>query len=290
MTSSSSIPYSLRGQRTVHIEKTKQITPLNAFRYPVTCWEEMSSLLQERLLQIRHVVCEVFGWDDDIDLWLAGSQISGRSSSGKPDIDFAYFNPRIGEYNLQTMYQKCREIAQRLPFKIDGHPLRQPLPRTGKGTPGQRGAAIFVHWPDSRNNNDNDNDIYTPLEKGLSFPITRMEQLPSLVYRRIQQVYQILKEKSTILFSSYPNLNPDSPRLYLLGSQIHGRSKSLQGRKADIDLFLIWKSLAHLSPLVWKSFLQKVIQQLEFQVDITLQTTTQHFGSEVLFVPYEEKE
>lgn len=138
-----------RSIQTHHLKRQKLSTPLDASHYPITQWDEMSPTLQQRLLEIRRVVCKVFGWDQ-IDMWLTGSQISGKSSSGHPDIDVTYYNPSIYKCNPRTIHQKCFQIAQELPFKLDGGPRRTPLPREGSGTPGQRGAFIRVWWPDDK--------------------------------------------------------------------------------------------------------------------------------------------
>ena len=142
----------------------------------------------------------------------------------------------------------------------------------------------------TNNNNNNNNNIYTPLLSSRHYPITKIQQLfPYLVYRRVQSIYTILYDLSSFYFSKYNVPIVDKPRLYLLGSQVHGQSKSPRGQQADIDLFLVWKTLAQMSPCIWQAFIRQVKKQAGFRVDIGLQITSARFGPEVLFVPYEEK-
>ena len=139
--------------QTHHIKRQKLPTPLDASQYPVTQWNEMSPTLQQRLLELRAAVCDTFGWER-VDMWLTGSQVSGKSASGNPDIDVVYYHPSIHKYTPQTIHQNCFQIAQKISFKLDGGPCRTPFPRDGRGIPGYRGAYIRVWWPDEDEAND----------------------------------------------------------------------------------------------------------------------------------------
>ena len=53
-------------------------------------------------------------------LYLYGSQMKGRSSSGQPDIDLMFYHPDLDKKGLGTrLFQGCLKIRRALDFRLD---------------------------------------------------------------------------------------------------------------------------------------------------------------------------
>ena len=104
--------------------------------------------------------------------------------------------------------------------------------------------------------------IFTPLQQPIHshYPITNHSHLHFLVRERIQCVYKHLQD----LIGHTHDI-----RLFLTGSQVHGRSKSKNGYQADIDLFLICPILETLSAPRRQALINQVQKRVGFRVDIS---------------------
>ena len=121
--------------------------------------------------------------------------------------------------------------------------------------------------------------MFTPLQQPISthYPIPNPSRLSPLVRERIQCVYRHLYD---VIGAYGPTRDL---RLFLTGSQVHGRSKSEGGRQADIDLFLICPTLETLSVPLRQSLINRVKRRVGFRVDIS-HTNQDRFDRWTFFV------
>jgi len=58
-------------------------------------------------------------------MWLFGSQVTGRSHTGQPDIDLKVYHPSFAR--TAPMTEEMKRVKDGLNFKVDIFYLRKPL-------------------------------------------------------------------------------------------------------------------------------------------------------------------
>lgn len=100
-------------------------TPLDADYYPLTDFKNASPLLKERVSMIRRALELTYSLgnnDPNLKMWLFGSQVKGTSGSGNPDIDVAFYHPRLGIPGPLLSHEELTRLAkviELLTFAVD---------------------------------------------------------------------------------------------------------------------------------------------------------------------------
>ena len=108
-----------------HQYPEKEPTPLlPSAHYPITHINQASEILKKRVHQIRVDLLRVLELESDPKttfMWIYGSQVHGRSRSGKPDIDFYFFHPELPQRESLgwVMWQLQYLMIYKWSFRVD---------------------------------------------------------------------------------------------------------------------------------------------------------------------------
>ena len=97
----------------------KDSTPLESTSYPLRDYTHATPLLKERLNIIIDLLESKFNMTGFV-LYLFGSQISGRSRSGQPDIDVMFYHKDLDTPTTgKLLWEHATAIRREVDFKLD---------------------------------------------------------------------------------------------------------------------------------------------------------------------------
>ena len=87
-------------------------------------WADANDLLKERVNRVKQRIVHELKLPEPqaLQMWLFGSQVTGRSHTGQPDIDLKVYHPSFAR--TAPMTEEMKRVKDGLNFKVDIFYLR----------------------------------------------------------------------------------------------------------------------------------------------------------------------